>query len=49
MRRGVESEREERMLSGFRSLTNEMEIVAAEIAAILNKVTTCSGEYIFKR
>lgn len=31
------------------SLMNEMEIVAAELAAILNKVNTCSSEYDFQR
>lgn len=31
------------------SLMNEMEIVAAELAAILNKVNTCSSEYYFQR
>lgn len=35
------------MLSGCLGLMNEMEIVAAELVAILNKVNKCSREYTF--
>lgn len=47
--RGGWSQERGKMFSGCWSLMNEMQIVAAELAAILNEVNTCCSEDTIKR